>query len=42
MELQPKAIKAKDIVIIGAKINIILLELAGMIISLNIYLRASG
>ena len=37
-----QAIKAKVIVIIGARIKIILFELAGIIISLKIYLRASA
>ena len=36
------AIKAKVIVIIGAKIKIILLELAGIMISLKIYFNASA
>ena len=37
-----QATKAKVIVIIGANINIILLELAGIIISLRIYFSASA
>ena len=41
MELQPKPLKLCHI-IIGARIKMTLFELAGMIISLNIYLRASA
>ena len=41
-ELQPKRIKAKVIVMIGAKIKITLLELAGIMISLKIYFKASA
>ena len=37
-----QATKARVIVTIGAKINIILFALAGIIISLKIYLRASA
>jgi hypothetical protein len=37
-----QAIKAKDMVTIGAKIKIILLALAGIIISLKIYFNASA
>ena len=39
---QGHAIKAKVIVIIGARIKIILFELAGIIISLKIYFKASA
>ena len=37
-----QAIKAKVIVTIGAKIKMILFELAGIIISLKIYFKASA